>query len=95
MLGRGLFLCLEHPISCWVLVLDANVCSIAAGESAPGAHMEPVHEAGAGLCSIPHPNELLVLCSLTITGLLWFFTALTVRFITRRFIGDYDPTLGR
>lgn len=24
-----------------------------------------------------------------------FFTALTVRFITRRFIGDYDPTLGR
>lgn len=23
-----------------------------------------------------------------------FFSALTVRFLTRRFIGDYDPTLG-
>jgi len=32
----------------------------------------------------------------TVTGLVVVvFTALTVRFITRRFIGDYDPTLGR
>ena len=30
-----------------------------------------------------------------VNSLYFKFSALTVRFITRRFIGEYDPTLGK
>lgn len=45
----------------------------------------------------PCKEEKLVQRTDNPTGLVvvFFSPALTVRFITRRFIGDYDPTLGR
>ncbi|XP_071664778.1 ras-related and estrogen-regulated growth inhibitor-like isoform X1 [Patagioenas fasciata] len=71
---------------------QGHVCGVPAGCHLLAPH-GPVPGLGRVLLVPPASPGSAVRCDSPNCVWCGFFTALTVRFITRRFIGDYDPTL--